>query len=289
MCCPFITVREKRVLAFVDRSNNRSIDSCGIEFFDSGGDQMKKLTVSAVAAVALCSAPAIAAEPMFNWTGSYVGLHAGYGWGDMLTSGFTATPFPVGIFPIPPIVSANGTGILGGVQVGYNYQIGRFIVGLEADYSLSAITGTGFGTLPFAGGVPGYHLTTVKQEIPWFATVRGRLGISPAERFLLIASAGLAYGLTQVSSGTMPVFPGTDCTNTTCAFGSASGTSIGWTVGGSLEYALSQTVIIKSEYLFIDLGSRSMTYPATLSGGSVVTTTSDFRAHILRMGLNFKL
>ena len=249
---------------------------------------MKKFLAAAIAAAAFCSLPATAAPPaasMFNWTGFYVGAHAGYGWGDMSTSGFTTAPNPVGIFPLPPKVSPNGKGFLGGLQAGYNYQIDRFIVGLESDYSFSGINGTGVGTLPFAGG---YHLTTIKQEIPWFATVRGRLGISPTDRFLVFASAGLAYGKTQVSNGTMPISAGRDCNNTSCAFGSASGTSTGWAAGGGFEYALWQNVTIKSEYLFIDLGSRSMTYPITLSGGSTVTTKSDFQAHIARVGLNFK-
>jgi outer membrane immunogenic protein len=251
---------------------------------------VKKRLVAAFAVAAFCCAPAFAAPPapMFNWTGFYAGLNAGYGWGDMTTSGFTVTPNPAGIFPIPPTVSPNGKGFLGGFQAGYNYQTGRFIVGLESDYSFSGIAGTGFGTQTFAPPGIGYHLTTVKQEIPWFTTVRARLGISPADRFLIFASAGLAYGKTQVSNGTMPVGAGTDCTNTGCAFGSTSGTSTGWAVSAGFEYALWQNVTIKSEYLFIDLGSRSMTYPITLSGGSTVTTKSDFQAHIVRTGLNFK-
>ena len=254
---------------------------------------MKKLLVACIlVATACCGTTASAQQPnaaIFNWTGFYAGLNAGYGWGHMTTSGFTTTPNPVGIFPSPPTVSPDGKGFLGGIQAGYNHQIGRVVIGVEADYTFSGIRGTGSGTLPFAGGAPGYHLTTVTQEIPWFATVRGRLGISSTERFLLIASAGVAYGKTQVSNSTMPISAGTNCGNTSCAFGSASGTSSGWAAGVALEYALWQNVTIKSEYLFIDLGSRSMTYPATLSGGSTVTTKSDFQAHIVRAGLNFKI
>jgi outer membrane immunogenic protein len=249
---------------------------------------MRIAFVPLILTIASTAPTGVQAEPQFSWTGFYVGANAGYGWGDLSTSEFTTAPNPVGIFPSPPNVSSNGKGFVGGIQAGYNYQIGRFVIGLEADYSLSGISGTGVGMLPFAGGVPGYHLTTVVQEIPWFATMRGRLGFSPADRFLLTASAGLAVGRTQVANGTMPVFPGDDCNNTSCASGSASGVSIGWAAGGVLEYALWQNVTIKSEYLFVDLGSRSMTYPVTLSGGNTVTTKSDFRAHIARVGLNFK-
>ena len=72
-----------------------------------------------------------------------------------------------------------------------------------------------------------------------------------------------------------------------CGSGSVSGTNWGWTAGGGLEYAWSNLVSLKAEYLFADLGNRSLTYPITLAV-SQSTTTARFRANIVRFGANFK-
>src|ERR1700730_11655983 len=108
---------------------------------------------------------------------------------------FASTPF-VGDFPPSGGLTANGNGALGGFQAGLNYQAGAFVLGAEADFSFSGIKGNGFGT----NGTPpaGISGTTIEQKIPWFDTVRGRLGLLLAERLLVFATGGAAFGDTKV-------------------------------------------------------------------------------------------
>jgi len=75
---------------------------------------------------------------------------------------------------------------------------------------------------------------------------------------------------------------------TSCGSGFISGTNSGWTAGGGLEYAWSNRWSVKAEYLFVDLGSKSLTYPITLAV-SQSTTSSEFKANIIRFGVNYKL
>jgi len=255
-----------------------------LELLESlGGFSVKKFLAAAIAAAAFCSVPAIAAPPaapMFNWTGFYVGAHAGYGWGDMKTTFQDSSPGSV----VPPAVFPNGSGALGGLQIGYNVSSGYFVLGLETDISLSGIKGRDYAMGP---GVP--LLTTSEQKIPWFGTVRGRLGVLPTDRLLIFATGGLAYGETKFSENMVPVGAGLNCGNTTCFVGSASGTGTGGTVGGGFEYAFAPNMTVKGEYLFVDLGSRTGNYLFTQAApGRNVTVKADFQTNIVRAGLNFK-
>jgi outer membrane immunogenic protein len=126
----------------------------------------------------------------------------------------------------------------------------------------------------------------IEQDINWFGTLRGRVGILPTERLLLFAAGGLAYGGVAVSSISLAV--GGNCITSSCGTGSASATRTGPTVGGGFEYAWSNYATFKAEYLYVDLGTLSVTYPITLAV-SKATTTSTFAANIVRVGLNIKL
>jgi outer membrane immunogenic protein len=247
---------------------------------------MKKLLVAGMAAAAFCGAPALAADlpvkapvykavaPMFNWTGFYVGLHAGYGWG---TSSRISDTFPDFV---PASLSPDGNGFIGGAQAGYNWQSARFLAGLEVDISYSGIHGSASGPNTI---VPA-NVTTLEHKISWFGTVRGRLGVLPSEKLLLFATGGLAFGETKSEFAAVAVI---GCGGASCAFGSTSRTALGWALGGGFEYAFSPRVTWKAEYLYLDLGSQSVTGPIT-STASTVTAKSDFQVHIARAGLNFK-
>ena len=142
---------------------------------------MKKLSIVAGLGAALLATGAIAADlprksapvapafsraPVFTWTGFYVGVNAGYGFG-----GFTGPGS--GIFKEP-------SGFVGGGQIGYNYQINQMVIGLETDLQYSDIHGTNAG----AGS---------KGRVPYFGTVRARAGVA-FDRFLPYLTAGYAYG-----------------------------------------------------------------------------------------------
>jgi outer membrane immunogenic protein len=228
----------------------------------------------ALAADLPVKAPPLAQAPVYSWTGFYVGAQAGYGFSDNRSSfsGFDAGD-------TPPPQSPNGNGFVGGGEVGYNFQFGSLVGGFEADLSYAHIHGTATGVSAFGVVQP------VEQDINWLGTIRARLGAVPADRLLLFVSGGAAFGGIGLSSG---LNPGVNCAVTSCGSGTISATNSGWTVGGGMEYAWSNQLSLKAEYLFVDLGSASLTYPITLAV-SQSTTTSEFRTNIIRFGVNYKL
>lgn len=249
-----------------------------------GGAGLMKTLIGVVAIAALIGTPVLAADlaikapplapaPVYSWTGFYVGALAGYGFGDTRSSfsGFDAGD-------TPPPQSPNGGGVVVGGEAGYNYQFGNFVGGLEADLAYTHIHGSATGISAFGVVQP------VEQDINWLGTIRARLGVAPVGRLLLFATGGAAFGGTSLSSS---FNPGVNCAVTSCGSGSVSATNSGWTAGGGLEYAWSNQLSLKAEYLFVDLGRESLTYPITLAV-SQSTTTSEFRANIVRFAVNYK-
>jgi outer membrane immunogenic protein len=183
--------------------------------------------------------PPVVAAPVFTWTGAYVGINGGYGWG---TSTFSA-PFATGSFDV-------SGGLVGGT-LGYNYQIGQAVVGLEGDIDWSGIKGS-----TFCGG------TTCETRNNWLSTVRGRLGYS-FDRFMPYITGGLAVG---------------DIETNIAGVGSGRDTKAGWTVGGGVEAVLDGPWTAKVEYLYVDLGR----------GGTVLGSDAEFKSHIVRGGVNYR-
>ncbi|MEX2127590.1 MAG: outer membrane protein [Xanthobacteraceae bacterium] len=181
---------------------------------------------------------------LFDWSGFYAGVHGGYGWG---RSSFDYPGAPSGSF------DADGW-LLGGV-VGVNYQAGQTVLGLEADLNWTDLSGS-------TACVTGICQTTNS----WLGTVRGRLGYA-ADRFMPYVTGGVAFGDVEAN------VPGV---------GKASDTRVGWTAGVGAEYALSERMSWKTEYLYVDLGKFNC--GAACAGPANV----DFKAHIVRTGLNLR-
>ncbi len=181
--------------------------------------------------------------PVANWTGFYVGANLGYGWMEK---------FNKGVLFAPGLADPHG-GVVGGGQVGFNYQVAPWLVaGLETDFQ-----GTSIG-----GGA-------VARHTPWFGTVRGRLGFTPINPNLMIyATGGFAYGKLNIG----PFANG-------MSFGQVA---TGWTAGGGLEYALSPNWSVKAEYLFVSLSGN---YP---TGPLFTTEKQSSNEHVVRVGLNYR-
>lgn len=268
---------------------------------------MKKILVAGIAAAAFCGAPALAADmpvkapapALYNWTGFYGGLNAGYGWADpTVIAPFTSSDFALGIsqtsFPY------HHSGFIGGVQAGYNWQAGRnWLVGLETDFDGANFrwnTNTPVSLIITSpGGFPGTFAASSKMD--WLGTTRARIGFLPSDRLLIYATGGLAYGHIQnagsVSSnfGGALSFSGAICAgNSVCWQGSSSKTSMGWTVGGGLELAVWNNVSFKAEYLYVDLGGASVTFAPTpaATGGHPIFNFNDMVYNIVRLGFNVK-
>jgi outer membrane immunogenic protein len=189
-------------------------------------------------------APSYVAPAYASWTGFYAGLNAGYGFGK--------SNWDV------PAVDTAPKGVLAGVTVGYNFQTGMWLWGMEADADYSGMKGTN-------QCAPG---ATCETKNSWLATARGRLGYAGWNNFLPYLTGGAAFG---------------DIKATNSAVSSASKTKVGWTAGVGLEYAMWSNWSVKLEYLYVDLGSFDCGAPC----GAAVDNVS-FKANVVRAGLNYR-
>lgn len=222
---------------------------------------MKKFLLSSVAALGIVAAGAASAAdlpsrkgpvvapvyvPAFTWTGFYVGANAGYAWGNVNASvtNFTRT-----------VSIGDLDGFVGGGQVGYNYQMGQFVLGVEAD-----IQGADLSTGSNAFG------DSVSTE--YFGTVRARVGLA-FDRFLPYVTGGWAYGNVKTVVGGVG---STDKTHTG-----------GYAIGAGLEYAFTNNWTAKVEYLYVDLGEKNA---FTVNNVAGVKMGTDFS--VVRAGVNYK-
>jgi outer membrane immunogenic protein len=220
---------------------------------------MKRLCVAFIALAALSGAAAAAdlsrpppayypkapiVVPYYNWTGFYIGINGGGAFG---TSSWDSTG------------SRNVSGGLVGGTLGYNYQFGQGVVGVEGDIDWADINGSTNTGCPLG----------CKTSNTWLSTVRGRLGYA-ADRFMPFVTGGAAFGNIRAT------VPG---------FGTTGSDQTGWTLGGGLEAALAPNWTAKVEYLYVDLGS----FNCGLNCGAGLTTDNvNFKTNILRAGVNYK-
>jgi outer membrane immunogenic protein len=189
----------------------------------------KAMYVGAALAVGLVASAAVAADlprgPVYrpvsaptgyNWAGAYAGLNLGYQWGSTTNN------------PTDP------AGIAGGGQLGYNWQSGQWVFGMETDLQFSGASDT-FAPWKFSN--------------PWFGTLRGRAGWA-MNNVLLYGTFGLAYGDLR---GEIPGL-------------SETRTLVGWTGGIGGEYGFAPNWSAKVEYLYMDLASRGFTVTGTTNG-----------------------
>ena len=172
-------------------------------------------------------APPIA---VYGWIGPYLGFNVGGQWTSVTNS------------------SANPTGIAGGAQVGYNWQTGQFVYGMEWDIQASSADDM-FGAYKFSN--------------PWFGTVRGRAGFVTFNNILLYGTIGLAYGGGHIEVSGF----------------SESHTHVGWAIGAGIEWGFAPNWSAKAEYLFIDLFSQNYVLTGTNNG---------FESNLLRFGVNYR-
>ena len=228
----------------------------------------------------------------YTWTGFYIGGNAGYGWGNGDTH-FHPLPDAATFFDLAPqSLSPDPSGFIGGGQIGYNWQWNKWLVlGAETDFQGSDIEGhdTRFG-FPDITGAPNFaapdSFITAHERMQWFGTARGRIGFAPLCRLMVYATGGLAYANTDYSANT-------NFDNGFTYPVSFTRTTLGWTVGGGLEYAISHHWSVKAEYLYYDLGDEGKTQNQLVFGvpqGPPFFVHYNFEntGNIVRGGLNFK-
>jgi outer membrane immunogenic protein len=190
--------------------------------------KMKIASLAAVAAFAALTPAAFAADmpigqapveamvpdrASFDWSGFYVGVFGGYGFGESDVAGLGTSDLE---------------GALAGGTVGYNHQIGQWVVGIEADGGWSGIDNEDDNL-------------AYDAQIDWLSTVRGRVGYA-FDNFLVYGTGGAAIGEATVNDGITE----------------DSDTRVGWAAGGGVEAALTDNISIKGEYLYVDLGDETL-------------------------------
>jgi outer membrane immunogenic protein len=240
-------------------------------------------------------APVKAVAMVSNWTGLYIGGNVGYGW-DSGATGISALSTDPTLAPAlaavlaagsyPASLSSSAKGAIGGGQIGYNWQMpSQWLIGIEADLQGSGIKGSASQTLS-----PAFFDTTstgVTKSIDWFGTLRGRLGLLATPQVLLYGTGGLAYGQTKTSFTTTDLTIGCIPGASLCANGSSSSVRAGWTAGAGAEAMLGSNWSAKLEYLYVDLGRRSLSIPASTIPAIAFNTSAQFREQIVRVGLNY--
>jgi outer membrane immunogenic protein len=226
----------------------------------------------------------------FTWTGFYFGGNAGYGWGNADTS-FDPLPDAVTFFDLEPTtLSPDPSGFIGGGQLGFNWQLGKwFVIGIETDFQGTDIEGhdTRSPIIDIDGDPenPGSFLFA-HERIQWFGSTRGRIGISPWCRWLFYGTGGVAYGNVDYSANT-------NFDNGITYPVKFSETNVGWTAGGGIEFAIGHHWTVRAEYLYYDLGSQDKTQNQLDFGVPegppfFVHYNFDTSGNIVRGGFNFK-
>lgn len=209
-----------------------------------------------------------------KWTGFYLGANLGGAWSDA-----DAHYRQVG----GPLFKADmeASSVIGGGQIGYNWQAGSLVVGIEADLAAQHLDATAVGV-----SVSNPNDTvTGKSSSKWLGTVRPRIGYA-AGNWLLYATGGLAYGHTEHSL----IESRTNIPGATRSF-SDSSTKVGWTVGAGIEWSLTRNWTLGAEYLHVDLGSTRISTDASIAGGVAFPASSarfEDREDIVRAKLNYK-
>lgn len=217
---------------------------------------------------------------VYNWTGFYIGLNAGGAWGRSDVDALTEENFASQV----PFENAAGTrsfrpaGFIGGGQVGYNWQTGNFVLGIEADAQYQDLRASSVVN-PVIPGVGGIMTQSVKSD--FLATVRPRIGVVFGSA-LFYATGGLAVGTVKNFDAVTGVPPITESAFT-------SDTRVGWTAGGGVEWGFTPNWSVKAEYLYVDLGTSSHRTPDfpgfTLTG---IVFNSHFTEQVARVGINYR-
>jgi len=207
----------------------------------------------------------------YSWAGFYFGVNAGVGLGRSKTTDWTPA------FNWAPTAYLGQEGALGGGQIGYNWQFGNWVLGLETDIQAASMRDNQFcGVLCNLVGV-NQSGVTLDQRLDWFGTARGRVGLASGP-VLSYLTGGFAYGGVKTDALTN--------VNSFVATGSFSETRTGYSLGSGVEASLGGNWTGKVEYLYLNLGSQVGTYAGN---GVASSVSSDIREHIFRVGLNYRV
>lgn len=244
----------------------------GLKFSLCGGCVVKRHFVAAsvlLAMAGLGTAQAAPPAPIYNWTGFYVGVHAGHSWGSQnwtQTFNNQGNPNDTTSSALPL------NGFLGGLQAGYNFQSGPWVFGLEGDWSWTGAKGC-------AGNVIFFTYESCSQA-NWYATATGRIGYA-FDRSLIFVRGGAAFTQQKHYSNLLGVIDTQETNNVTSGF----------IIGGGIEHAITPNWSVKLEYNFMDFGKKDtpLTYLASGSSpGLQENWDVSYRVHVVKVGINYR-
>ncbi|HUI21127.1 MAG TPA: outer membrane beta-barrel protein [Methylocella sp.] len=232
---------------------------------------MRNLFLASVGVIALTGSAALAADlpsrapppayippaPIFTWTGIYVGGQVGYAWasGANRVSGID----PVTGIAFDSSIGQNPNGVIGGANVGYNYEIPQWnwftssgvVIGVEGSVDGTSLTNTAGLVFPDGTALTAHTSADIQGRIV------GRLGLA-WDRLLIFAAGGVAFGGFNTD---FSIFGPAFVTPAGVPFGAFGGTSsfsqtrVGWTVGGGIQYAITNNWSVRADYRYTDWGS----------------------------------
>ncbi|GAA5539844.1 MULTISPECIES: outer membrane protein [Brucella/Ochrobactrum group] len=196
-------------------------------------------------------APVVVA-PTFTWNGAYIGGQVGYGWGK---SDFSGDLFTYG--------NVKPDGFLGGLYAGYNFDLGNNVVlGIDGDITYNDVSK---GIDIYDGDLA---VGSFENKLRWSGAVRARAGYA-FDRFLPYIAGGVAFGNIKNSGDIDGI-----------GF-SESKTLTGWTIGGGVDYAATDNLILRLEYRYTDYGDKDLDF-----GG--LSVNNDFKTNEVRLGVAYK-
>jgi outer membrane immunogenic protein len=248
--------------------------------------------------------------PYLTWTGFYVGINGGFAWGNSSVAFAANDPAALagtcggGGAPKGQCINSvdfRRDGAVAGGQFGFNWQVNsHWLVGAEADYQWSNLDGSVNSS--FRLGNIGATNMVASQTVESFGTVRARAGVVLAPPLLLYGTGGFAFA--QVHENLRVPAVATNalsaggfsyaCTiGTACFAGAASQTLLGWSAGAGAEYAVTSSLIFRTELLYVHLSPPTVTATATAAAAgtapaSIAAGFSPVYFAVMRAGLNYK-
>ena len=219
------------------------------------------------------AADVVDVAPATDWTGFYVGLHGGYAWGDLdYSADLRDANLRLRDFEGD---DTDIDGFFGGLQAGFNWQMDSILLGVEGDISLASIQADADFRTDFIGDA-----LRADTTVDWFGTARLRGGFLVTPDLLLYATGGLAWGSVDTSYDL-------DLDGDGIASNDESTTHLGWTLGGGAEFALSDNLSLKAEYLYVDLGEEEV-FDDDIANIGNVQVDQNLSFHTVRAVLNFR-
>jgi len=240
----------------------------------------------------------VAAVTSYNWTGAYVGLNAGLSMApqSQKVSGFNILAlnyFEVNPSDILPAKLNKASPLFGGgLAMGYNYQIGNFVFGAEADIMALGASKSAKALAYISGVLPYNSSSSGKISQNYLSTIRYKAGYA-FDDIMVYGTAGLAMANVKTKSSFR--IRGFNFHNSDDDFWAGSKKSMrhGYSFGGGAEYAYTKNITIKAEYLYYNLGKiKYSTEPDEFTNedqtGSYQNVETKISGNIIRLGLNYK-